>query len=377
MPWQECSVERLRQEFVMLAHQEGTNIRELCRRFGISADTAYRLLARDQQEGEGRLRDHSRRPLHAPMQTDVAMEAAVCAVRVAHPAWGGRKIRRYLLDRGQAAIPAASTITAILRRHDLLDPAASLQHRATQRFAADAPNALWQMDFKGTFALLRDVCHPLTVLDDHSRYALGVDACADERTATVQTRLTALFRRYGLPVRMLMDNRPPWGDGRSRYTTLTVWLLRLGIAVSHGRPYHPETQGKDERIHRTLKAEVLAEACFADHRAAQGAFDRWRAMYNHQRPHEALGLATPSSRYQISPRLYPEAVPPIEYSAGDLVRKVQYVGEIHFRGQTILISKAFRGYPVALRPTLSEGRWEVYFCTQRIAQIALNEPLHG
>ena len=377
MPWQECSVETLRREFVMLARQEDANIRELCRRFGISPDTAYRLLARSQQEGAAGLRDRSRRPLGSPTQTLPVIAAAVCAVRVDHPAWGGRKIRRYLLDRGQQDVPAASTITGILRRHDLLDPAAAVQHRAVQRFEADAPNALWQMDFKGKFALLHGICHPLTVLDDHSRYALGVEACADERTATVQSCLIALFRRYGLPLRMLMDNGPPWGDGGSRYTALTVWLLRLGITVSHGRPYHPQTQGKDERFHRTLKAEVLADAWFADLVAAQWAFDRWRPTYNQERPHEALDLATPSSRYQISPRAYPEALSPIEYGSGDQVRKVQHDGEVSFRGRTIPISKAFRGYPVALRPTMTEGRWAVYFCTQRIAQIDLNDPLRG
>jgi len=376
MPWQECSVEALRQEFVMLARQEEANIRALCRRFGIRPQTGDTLLARYRQEGATGLRDRSRRPHTAPTQTAPQIEEAVCAVRVAHPAWGGRKIRRYPHDPGQADVPAASTITAILRRHDLLDPAESVKHRATQRFEADAPNALWQMDFKGKIALLRGVCHPLTVLDDHSRYALGVEACADERTATVQARLIALFHRYGLPVRMLMDNGPPWGDGGSRHTTLTAWLLRLGIGVSHGRPYHPQTQGKDERFHRTLKAEVLVDACFADLVAAQGAFDHWRPTYNHERPHEALGLATPSSRYQISPRAYPEELPPIEYGPGDQVRKVQHEGEIHFRGRTVPIGKAFHGYPVALRATESDGVWAVYFCRQWIAPVDRRDPLH-
>jgi hypothetical protein len=142
-------VETLRREFVLLASQEGANLRQLCRRFGISPDTAYRLLARYRQEGDAGLRDRSRRPLHSPAQTDPALEAAVCTVRVAHPAWGGRKIRRVLLDQGKTTVPAASTITGILRRHALLDPAASAAHRPWQRFEAAAPNDLWQMDFKG------------------------------------------------------------------------------------------------------------------------------------------------------------------------------------------------------------------------------------
>jgi len=374
MPWQECSVETLRREFVMLAQQEETNIRELCRRFAISPDTAYIVLARYRQDGESGLRDRSRRPLHSPMQTDSVMEDAVCAVRVAHPAWGGRKIRRYLLDQGASAAPAASTITGILRRHDLLDPGASAMHRPWQRFEAAAPNDLWQMDFKGHIAVRHGRCHPLTVLDDHSRYSLALEACGNEQTGTVQARLIALFQRYGLPWRMLADNGAPWGDGGSRYTALTVWLLRLGITVSHGRPYHPQTQGKEERFHRTLKAEVLAGTIFADLAAAQAAFDRWRVSYNQERPHEALGLATPSSRYVPSPRRYPERLSAIEYGPDDAIRKVQDDGEVSFAGQVFRVSKAFRGERVAIRPTQTDGVLAIAFMTHRIAQIDLRDP---
>lgn len=162
------------------------------------------------------------------------MEAAVLRVREAHPAWGGRKIRARLQTQDWATVPAASTITAILHRHGKIDPAESLKHRAWQRFEAQAPNDLWQMDFKGHFATAQGRCHPLTVLDDHSRYALGLEACADERTATVKERLTRIFRRYGLPRKMLMDNGSPWGaDWEHPYTPLTVWLLRLGLGVTH------------------------------------------------------------------------------------------------------------------------------------------------
>lgn len=375
MPWQECSVESLRQEFVMLALQEGANIRQLCRRFAISPDTAYTLLARYQQEGMDGLQDRSRRPLHSPTQTDPAMEDAVCAVRVAHPAWGGRKIRRVLLNQGATAVPAASTITGILRRHELLDPTQSANHRPWQRFEAAAPNDLWQMDFKGHFALRDGRCHPLTVLDDHSRYSLAVEACGDEQTGTVQARLIPLFARYGLPWQILADNGPPWGDIHRGYTQLTVWLRRVGISVTHGRPYHPQTQGKEERFHRTLKAEVLAGAHFGDLAAAQVAFDRWRISYNQERPHEALAMATPHSRYVLSPRPYPAVVPEIEYRPDDAVRKVQQEGDVHFAGRVFRVSKALRGERVAVRPTQTDGVFLVYFMTDRIAQINLRDPM--
>ncbi len=321
------------------------------------------------------LRDRSRRPLHSPMQTDPVLEAAICAVRSGHPVWGGRKIRRYLLDHGQSEVPAASTITAILRRHDLLDPAASAHHRPWQRFEAAAPNDLWQMDFKGHIALRQGRCHPLTVLDDHSRYCLALAACGNEQTDTVQSRLIVLFERYGLPWRLLADNGAPWGDGSSRYTALTVWLLRLGIAVSHGRPYHPQTQGKEERFHRTLKAEVLAGEPFADLMVAQAAFDPWRLSYNHERPHEALALATPSSRYVPSARRYPARLPEIEYGPDDAVRKVQEDGELSFANQVFRVSKAFRGERVAIRSTPTDGVLAIYFMTHRIGQVDRRDPV--
>jgi transposase InsO family protein len=228
------------------------------------------------------------------------------------------------------------------------------------------------MDFKGHFATAQGRCHPLTVLDDHSRYALGLEACADERTATVKERLTRIFRRYGLPRKMLMDNGSPWGaDWEHPYTPLTVWLLRLGLGVTHSRPYHPQTLGKDERFHRTLKAEVLTYCQGLELPQYQPRFDAWRLIYNLERPHEALGLAVPASRYLVSPRRFQETLPPLEYGPGDQVRKVQAEGWISFRGQDFHLGRAFRGEVVALRPTSSDGVWEVVFCSQRITKIDL------
>lgn len=375
MPWQEASTMSLRHEFVALASREGANVRELCRRFGISPTTGYKWLGRHRAEGAAGLVDQSRRPRRSPARTGEGVEQAVLELRRACPAWGARKLRARLLALGHEGVPSASTITAILRRHGALDPGEAPKHRPWQRFEHDAPNALWQMDFKGHFATLRGRCHPLTVLDDHSRFALAVEACPDERAATVQGRLAAIFRRYGLPARMLMDNGAPWGDAWDQpHTVLTVWLLRLGIAVSHGRPAHPQTQGKEERFHRTLRAEALRERTFADLADCQRRFDRFRDAYNLERPHEALGLATPASRYRPSPRPFPEPLPPIAYAPGDLVRTVQRDGEIHLHGRVHQVGKAFRGQPVALRPTADDATLEVYFCHHRIAALDLRRP---
>ena len=370
MPWQEVTLMSQRKEFIHLAQQEEANISRLCRYFQVSRKTAHKWLGRYHQEGEAGLADRSRRPRSSPGATPAALEEAVLRVRKKHPVWGGRKIQARMLAEGLAGVPAASTITAILRRHGLIDPEESGKHKAWQRFEAQAPNDLWQMDFKGHFALDQGRCHPLTVLDDHSRYALGLEACTDERGATVKERLSGIFRRHGLPRKMLMDNGSPWGaDAAHPYTPLTVWLLKLGVKVGHSGPYHPQTLGKDERFHRTLKAEVLQYCRGLELAACQRRFEEWRLIYNLERPHEALGLAPPVSRYRESPRGFPETLPPLVYGPGHQVRKVQAEGWLTFRGRHFRVSKAFRGEAVALRPTLTDGVWEVFFGPHRIAQI--------
>ena len=362
-----------REEFVRLALVPGANVRELCRGFGISRAKGYKWLERYRSEGRAGLRDRSRRPRSSPGRASPELEAEVLRLRAAsNEAWGGRKIARVLRRSGAAAVPAASTITEILRRHGRLVGRAKEHPGPFQRFERAAPNELWQMDFKGHFALARGRCHPLTVLDDHSRYDLGLVACGDEQEATVRARLTPLFQRYGLPWAMLMDNGAPWGDaGDQPFTAFAVWLMRLGIRVLHGRPRHPQTQGKDERFHRTLKAEVLQGHSFVDLDHCQRAFDAWRTVYNHHRPHEALGMGTPGERYRPSRRHFPDLLPAIEYGPGDLVRKVDRDGFISFRNRPWRVGKAFRGQPVALRPAGNDGFFHVYFCTQAVVAIDL------
>jgi transposase InsO family protein len=375
MPWQEVSTMSLREEFCVLARAEGANVSELCRRFGISRKTGYKWLARFATAGVAGLVDASRRPQAMPRLTDPERTAQVLALRAAHPTWGGRKLRRRLADLG-AAPPAASTITAILRRDGRLDPTGPSAQGPWQRFEAPAPNDLWQLDFKGHFAMAQGRCHPLHLLDDHSRMVVGLVACPNEQLATVQQALTTIFRRAGLPWRLLCDNGPPWGSfhGSGELTTLGAWLLRLGIQVIPGRPYHPQTQGKLERVNRTLAADVLATPRYPDLPACQRAFDAWRPCYNHERPHEALGLATPMSRYAMSPRPFPETLPPLTYEAGDLMRTVQHNGVVGFQGRPVSISRALRGELVALRPTATDGVWEVRYAHQLIRTLDLRGP---
>jgi len=379
MPWQEQSRMSLRLEFVTLAAQPDANIRQLCRRFAISPTTGYTWLARFRRQGTAGLVDQSRRPHHSPTRTAPATEAAILAVRQQHPAWGARKIARWLTDQGGEQLPAASTITAILARHGGLDPTTAAQHRAYTRFVAAAPNDLWQIDFKGHFPLTAGGrCHPLSVLDDHSRFLLGLVACGDERACTVQTVLTGLFARYGLPARILLDNGSPWGDDtQHRHTVLTVWLWRLGIAVSHTRVRHPQTQGKVERLHRTLERELLAGRVWRDLAACQTAFTWWRTEYNSERPHAALALATPLSRYTTSPRSLPIPLPPFDYAADAVVRTVQRGGDVSFGNQRYRVGKAFVGQRVEVRATTTAGRWAVYCGRHPIATIVVDDGAGG
>jgi len=372
MPWQERSVMSERQEFVTFARQAGASISTLCARFGISRKTGYKWLARA-AAGDHGLADRSRRPHASPAQTPPALEAQILELRVAHPSWGGRKLHHPLRATGLADVPAPSTITAILRRHGMLSPAPPpLDFR---RFEHSIPNALWQMDFMGHRPLTTGRVHPLTLLDDHSRFALGVSACANEQHATVKAHLTAVFRRYGLPQAILTDNGAPWATaGMGGLTSLEAWLLRLGVETWHGRPCHPQTQGKVERFHGTLAAEVFAHRPLGNLDEAQSHFDAFRTVYNLERPHEALGHAVPASRYQPSPRPFPESVPPVTYGPDEVVRIVSVHGSISWQRRRHVISRGLVGEPVALRPTLQPAVWAVLFCHRQVATIDLDHP---
>ena len=373
MPWG-SAMER-REEFVRLARAPGAKVAELCRRFGVSRSNGYKWLIRYEAGGQAGLFERSRRPGSSPEQTPAWVEQQVLAVRTEHPCWGGRKIRRVLETEGLVAPPSASTITEILRRHGRLDGPRTGEPRAWVRFEHPEPNDLWQMDFKGHFALAAGRCHPLTVLDDHSRYALEIGACGDEQGQTVQARLEAVFKRYGRPRRILADNGSPWGTAGSgqKHTPLTVWLLDLEIGIGHGRAYHPQTQGKDERFHRTLKAEVLDGRRLDTLAQAQQAFDRWREIYNVKRPHEALQMATPSTRYRMSPRGWPAIIEPPAYEPGALVRYVQQGGWLSFKGRKINCPRAFAGRRVALRPTNTDGLFDLCYRSHLLQQIDLRQ----
>lgn len=390
MPWktEETKME-LKAEFVQMANHPNANMSQLCRRFGISRPTGYKWLHRYQDEGLEGLSERSRRPDHTPNKTPEEIAQLVVEARRRDPGWGGRKLRRHLLNQAESGaigvdpqqIPSASTITRILDRHGMLPgPKDSSRQGPWQRFERAAPNELWQLDFKGEFPLTGgQLCYPLTLIDDHSRFSLALAACPNQQRSTVEQQLRKVFARYGLPQAILCDNGPPWGAGLGWrdwgpfYTGLAVWLMRLGITVKYCRPNHPQGKGKNERFNGSLQAEVLDHEQFGSYSEAHARMADWRSRYNRIRPHQALDMATPASRYRPSKEEFPQQLPPVEYDSATTTRKVTTNGKIRFGGQPFTVGKAFSGYRLALR-NCSEpsSKYECYFCNQQIRTINLN-----
>ncbi len=377
MPFEKRTVMEQKIEFVKLASTGLLSMNSLCKRFNISRPTGYKWLSRFQAHGHQGLADRSRRPKCSPNKLCEELEALIVSYRLENPEWGAKKIYHLLRRAGLDIPPARSTIHAVLKRHNLVHVESSKGHR-WKRFEHPYPNALWQMDFKGHFPLLNQAaCHPLTITDDHSRFNLLLKACRQQTRNTVESSLKEVFRHYGLPEMILCDNGSPWAatgnhaESRRSLTILEKWLIRLNVKPIHGQAYHPQTQGKEERFHRTLKTELLNYQVIKNHQHCQDLFDEWRYKYNHIRPHEALDFKVPMDRYQPSTRSYPEVLPAIEYNSSDQVRKVCEKGFISFKGKKFKVGKALRNESVAIRTTIRDGHFDVYYCNHSIRQINL------
>jgi transposase InsO family protein len=376
MPFEEAGNMSPKKEFVILATQPEANVSQLCQRFGVSRTTGYKWLGRFVREGESGLENRSRRPRHSPRKVDAATEELVLLIRDERPTWGARKIKRFLEDQGEDGLPSPSTITEILRRNNRLD--AEGVAKKWKRFECDEPMGLLQMDFKGHFKTKFGRCHPLTVLDDHSRYILEIGACTNELGDTVKGLLKEVFRRYGLPRAIITDNGMPWGMAGypKSITGLALWLIRLGIELKRSGVRHPQTMGKLERMHRTLKAEVIQARQFGSIAECQRAFDEWREDYNFKRPHEAIDFLTPSERFRVSDIAFPERMPQIEYSPDDMIRKVSNNGQIHFNGRRWRVGKGMKGFPVAVRE-VEDDIFNVVFVRQIVLRINLRDAPMG
>lgn len=371
MPWKEETVEQQRTNFIILANEECCNFSALCREFGITRRTGYKWLERYRQ-GES-LSDQSRAPCYRPRQTPAEVEELILTVRHNHPTWGPRKILRHLVNKGNEALPSPSTVASILKRNHMIPPEQTACRMPFRRFERDVPNDLWQMDFKGHFGMCDgNRCHPLTIKDDHSRNLLCLDAYDNEQWMSVKGSLDRIFLEYGLPNTILSDNGTPWGNSKQGYTPFELWMMQMDVLPIHGRPLHPQTQGKEERFHRTLNEDVLKRIPIRNLAHAQEVFDAYRIEFNTERPHEALGLDVPAQHYRKSYRSMPEKLVEPTYDHGRTLRKVNYKGYISVQKHRYYLSETFIGKYIELLP-VGDNVIDLCYGNFIIAKIDLDE----
>ncbi len=348
------------------------NFAELCREFGISRQVGYDWVARYQEAkcNPSALKERSRRPHRSPTKVSDEVEDFLVAARKARPTWGPKKLRAWLSERYPrlAELPAQSTIGEVLRRRGLTVPRRLKRVRATQAatqpFAeVTGPNATWCVDFKGHFRTQDGrVCYPLTIIDAHSRFLIRCEGVEDPNGREVQRIFDSAFSEFGVPAAIRSDNGPPFASvGAGGLTTLSVWWLRLGIRLERIEPGKPQQNGRQERFHRTLKAET-ANPPRADMRAQQRAFDLFRKIYNEERPHEALGQRPPATRFALSPRRYPR--PLVRFATGspwEHLERIDKDGFIRWHDQRLFVGRALAHEDVAIEYDGASENWLVVF----------------
>lgn len=366
MPWKVTHVMDERRRFVAQCLGERWTMAELCRAYGISRKTGYKWVQRYAEAGDSGLADRSRAPRQHPQAVDAAAVAELVAVRQAHPTWGPVKVLAWLGDRGsERRWPVASTVGEIFKRHGLVRRrrrrAQPLERVAPRLREADAPNAVWGGDYKGWFRTGDGQrCEPLTIVDAYSRYLLCCQALGGTTYAEAYPVWMRTFREYGLPRSIRTDNGPPFASQAvAGLTRLAVWWIRLGIVPERIAPGRPAQNGRQERLHRTLKAEGC-HPLERTRRAQQRVLQRFRTEYNTERPHHALGNRPPAQCYQASPRPYLARPPELDYAAYYDVRWVKVNGSIKWKGAWYYLTEALHGQPVGLVRT-DETRWEVHF----------------
>ncbi len=371
MPWRESEVMQERARFVVEYESGEWTMSELCRHYGIARKTGYKILSRWQEAGAEGLKDLGRTPHRHPNQTPAEVEEQILAARHAHMRWGARKLRSWLEARHpDRCWPAASTIGELLKRAGLVSRSRLRRSTPpyTQPFATAAgANDVWCVDFKGWFRTADGArIDPFTMTDACSRYLLRCQAVAKTDTASVQAICEAAFREYGLPRAIRSDNGAPFASravaGLSR---LALYWMKLGIVPERIEPGHPEQNGRHERMHRTLKAETASPA-EANPRRQQQSFDRFRRLFNEERPHEALGMQPPAAIYSASPRRHPDRVPQPEYDTGLLVRSVYPHGQFFWKNNHIFLTKVLAGERIGLEQ-VDEHYWRVMYASFPIA----------
>jgi transposase InsO family protein len=367
MAWGMVEIDEQRVRFVVNASRGEKNLRELCKEFKISRPTGYTWLRRFQAGGIAGVVEKSRRPQHSPTRTPTEMEQRVLALRQQRPEWGARKLQ--VLLKGEGLVLPTITIHRILLRHNLVRP--QDRHRpAVQRFSRSAPNQLWQMDFKGPLGWQAPV-GPLSIVDDHSRYAITLQGTWSSKAQPVKAGLEEAFQRCGMPEEMLMDHGTPWWNMKSAtgWTWLTVWMVKQGIRVHFSGYRHPQTQGKVERFHGSLEAATQRRG-WPWGEARQRWLDEFRYEYNQVRPHEALGMKTPATVWKPSARKYQPRTRAWEYEMGAEVRKLADQGQLRVAGRRWEISRALAGEWVKL--VRLEQRILVYYCRSLVRELDLS-----
>lgn len=377
MPWRKtCPMDQRREFIDGWLHDEGT-FADLCARFAVSRKTGYKWVERFEAGGAGALVDRSRARLRQET-TSAERVARIIALRQRHPFWGPKKLKSRL-ERLEPAIrwPAGSTIGEILRRHGLV--VARRTRRRTPIYEGPfvvrlAPNDVWAADFKGWFRTTDGTrVDPLTVSDGASRFLIRCRAVAKTDGDNVQAQLTSAFQEFGLPKALRTDNGVPFATvGVGGLSRLGVWLIKLGVTPERIRPAHPEENGAHERMHRTLKQQT-AKPPRTTLAEQQEAFDRFKAEYNGERPHEALGMKTPGEVYRPSPRPFPRRLSAIEYPAGSVVRRVSTNGTVKFKDKGIYVSNALVDEDVRLEE--NETGWQVSYGPVLLGALDLEKEL--
>jgi transposase InsO family protein len=370
MPWRETNVKNERIRFIVEAEQSPRNMAGLCRKFGISRKTGYKWLDRFHKHGNlDAMDDQSRRPHNSPNQTCEAIEKRVEEIRLS-TGWGGKKLQ-WVLAWEEIHL-AASTIDRIIQRRGLTREQRR-NKQAARRFERAYPNELWQMDFKGEYRLKEGgACHPLSVLDDHSRYNVGLFALSSIRTPGVKRSLIECFERCGVPDAMLMDHGIPWWSNTNSHglTKLSVFLIKQGIDLLYGAPYHPQTQGKVERFHRTLDESLRYLGMPNTLAGFQTAFASISRTYNYHRPHASLDMQVPAKRYQPSPRPYNPSPAPWIYPSGTEVCRLNSAGCLDYRAGRYFVCEALAHEEVCCERF--KDRLLVTYCHMHIREIDLS-----
>ena len=346
MPWESKTVEELRKEFVF-ASKTTNNFSSLCREFGITRKTGYKWIARAEETNDLSDRSHARKNISN--KTDRETEELILSVRKDNPAWGGKTIRQVLVNQGYEDLPCVKTCNNILKRNGCVSEEESLKHKPFVRFERDKCNQMWQTDFKGDFALLDGTrCFPLDILDDHSRFSIKI--AAKPNTLGVTDSFREAFYEYGMPDSVLSDNGWTFRGFRNGYTHFEKWLMNHDILPIHGRIMHPQTQGKIERFHRTMKSELLKQNKFKDIFDADRGLQEWRIKYNNRRPHEALNMKCPAEVYVPSDRTYIDNIKKYEYGGQHHIIKVNSWGYVRFSGWQVYLSETMINENIEFRP---------------------------